>query len=237
MQKGFALLWILVGVIVVAGIAGGAYYLGRQASPKQQTQNPVITSEATPAPIDETTNWKTYQDQKNLFEFRYPDTWEDTYGVCCLKIVAEYDLLPFQKDYDPKSGVAAPVNTKEEFVEQKSMVGKGLLPPEYETESRLIKSLKVDDKNAVQYYSLSLSGGAYSIRTTIFTDQLRINLNRTLTLKIIDKPLEENPAIMTMDNEQSIIRLDELASGKFSEEVGEEIKEHNLVLSTFRFLE
>jgi len=40
-QKGFLLIWILIGVIVVAG---GAYYLGRQAIPKS-LPNTVITSE------------------------------------------------------------------------------------------------------------------------------------------------------------------------------------------------
>lgn len=238
-QKGFAVLWMLVTVLVTAGVTGGAFYLGRVITQKPEPQN-IVTSQAQPETTiidDKIANWGTYRDEKHKFEFRYPKSWIDNYGEDLAGfVIAEYDLLPSQKDYDPKSGMPAPINTKEEFLEQKSIIEKGILPPEYASESRLIKSLKISGKPAVQYYSLSLSGGVYLIKTTVFTNQLRIDINKTLPLNTIYKPSEENSAIMTMDDVQSIIRLDELADGKFNREVEKVIQEYNLALSTFKFL-
>lgn len=49
MQKGFAPIIILVGILVIATI-GGAFYLDRQAVPKPaQPQNPVATPQITPS--------------------------------------------------------------------------------------------------------------------------------------------------------------------------------------------
>lgn len=46
MQKGFAPIIILVGIVVLAGVAGGAYYFGKSQAPKPQLPNPVVTSQA-----------------------------------------------------------------------------------------------------------------------------------------------------------------------------------------------
>lgn len=43
MQKGQILIFVLVGILVIVGIAGGAYYLGRQTN-KPQLQNQLINS-------------------------------------------------------------------------------------------------------------------------------------------------------------------------------------------------
>lgn len=82
MQKGQGLIFIIVGILVTALIAGGAYYLGRSTSPKPSA-NPVVTSTATPfsTPLstetlvkmdDETTHWKTYTNTQLGFEMKYP---------------------------------------------------------------------------------------------------------------------------------------------------------------------
>lgn len=76
MQKGQILIWIIVGAMVIA-VAGGAYYLGRSTSPKpsatttvtSQTPQPTPTSSSIP---DETTNWKTYANEKFKISFKYP---------------------------------------------------------------------------------------------------------------------------------------------------------------------
>lgn len=66
MQKGFVLVLILVGVLIIAAIGGGAYYLGtRKPSVSVPSPVPVATSPAstqrgeqtpqsTPSPVDET---------------------------------------------------------------------------------------------------------------------------------------------------------------------------------------
>lgn len=93
MEKGQTVLWIMVGVLIIAGIAGGAYYLGKSTTPKSSPA-PVVTSpaatqrgeqtsqsspikDASPAPTGagETANWKTYTDNIDNFTVRYPQSW------------------------------------------------------------------------------------------------------------------------------------------------------------------
>lgn len=64
-QKGSSPLFTILGIILVIGIAGGAYYFGKTQIPKPQPYNPVVVSQTpqpTPIPYasDETANWKTY---------------------------------------------------------------------------------------------------------------------------------------------------------------------------------
>lgn len=50
-ERGFAPVIILVGVLLLAGVAGGGYYFARISPSKPQPQNPVITSQTlTPSP-------------------------------------------------------------------------------------------------------------------------------------------------------------------------------------------
>ena len=78
MQKGQGLILVIVGLVIVAAIAGGSYYFGK--SQVSKPQNPVVTSQ-TPQPTiipvaspsatpDETTNWKTYT--STGYAFKYP---------------------------------------------------------------------------------------------------------------------------------------------------------------------
>lgn len=53
-QKGFSSLFIILGIILAIGIAGGAYYFGKSQSAKPEalpSPNPVVTSRATLAPL------------------------------------------------------------------------------------------------------------------------------------------------------------------------------------------
>ena len=75
MTKGFSGIFVLIGVLVIAAIAGGAYFFGTQ---KSQTSTPPITSEVSkPTPTtdvsDETANWKTYTKEKLVFKI--PSDW------------------------------------------------------------------------------------------------------------------------------------------------------------------
>lgn len=89
-QKGQTLIFLLVGVLIIATIAG-AFYLGRSSTPKS-SPNPQATSQ-TPSPTQdasheptssaETANWKTYTNDK--FSFKYPTEWyfmtaQENYG-------------------------------------------------------------------------------------------------------------------------------------------------------------
>lgn len=88
MQKGFSAVFLLVGVLVIALIAGGAFYIGRNTVPApqndsiqkaqiNQTSNPTPeASSKQPEPSsvsDETTGWKTYSNAN--YSFKYPADW------------------------------------------------------------------------------------------------------------------------------------------------------------------
>lgn len=94
MQKGFAPLIIILGILVILGIAGGAFYLGRSTI-SNPSPTPAVTSQITPplnpstnpAPTGsgETDNWKTYTNTQAGISFKYPNNW----------IVEPYDIPGF----------------------------------------------------------------------------------------------------------------------------------------------
>lgn len=74
-QKGFTPIILLIGLVLVIGIAGGAYYFGK-------TQNPIITPQTTPnsspttSPTpDGTTNWLRLSNNSCSLLLLYPPTW------------------------------------------------------------------------------------------------------------------------------------------------------------------
>ncbi len=77
-EKGFASILIILGIILFASIAGGAYYLGISKN-KSQTQSPLTTptpqltliQEGTSNP-DETSNWKKYINKNLQYQISYP---------------------------------------------------------------------------------------------------------------------------------------------------------------------
>ncbi len=104
MQKGFAPILILVGILVIIGVAGGAYYFGKSQVSKSQLPNPVVASQ-TPQPTtapqpssasDETANWKTYTNDYWKFQFQYPPTWALLPGYKPTDI--SFDIINF--DYE-----------------------------------------------------------------------------------------------------------------------------------------
>ncbi len=89
-QKGFAPIIILVGILVIVAVAGGAYYFSKSQSVKPETTsspNPALTSQTPqpsavsqtiPSPTTlssnlDTASWKTYS-YKNI-SFQYPNDW------------------------------------------------------------------------------------------------------------------------------------------------------------------
>lgn len=82
-QKGQFSILILVGILVVATIATGAYFLGK--SGKSESTKVVTQPQLTPAPaevpieeIEEISNWKTYTNSKYGYSVKYPETWKIT---------------------------------------------------------------------------------------------------------------------------------------------------------------
>lgn len=83
-QKGFALILILVGILVLAGIVGGAYFLGKsnKTEPVKVVSTPQVTAHPTSQPTSvpqasasgDMTNWKTYTNSKYNFSIQYPPT-------------------------------------------------------------------------------------------------------------------------------------------------------------------
>lgn len=79
MQKGFVQ-FIVLGVVILAIVAAGAFYLGKQISKQPVSsqpgkQNQVVTSQSTPSStsvVDETANWKTYTNTKFGIKFEHP---------------------------------------------------------------------------------------------------------------------------------------------------------------------
>lgn len=81
-QKGQTGVLILIGILIIALVAGGAYYFGRQTGPKLQTTPTPNASPANASPVPngtgETANQKTYTTTKYGYLFKYPTNWKVT---------------------------------------------------------------------------------------------------------------------------------------------------------------
>lgn len=249
-QKGFAPILIVLILALVASVGGFLVY--SNYSNKRTKVDQIQQTQSTPAPKKteeasnsaDTTNWKTYRNEKYKFEFKYPKSWileqswrtrpaehiEDS--LCCLSMDGEYEKLPTTYNPNEYMGTEIGINTKADFIRHKKLVDDGKVPPDYE--SRFIKALKIGEINAVQRFTFPM-GSSYRIETTLFTHQIRINIYQELPVKSIAKPLESHRGWMETDMDKSLIRLDEITDGKFNQEIEGVVREHNTVLSTFKF--
>lgn len=79
MQKGQVLIFLIIGILIIAGVGGYVIYTNYSNNRSRITpsQNPVIISQTpqpTPSPSpDETANWKIYTN-KDIY-FKYPSDW------------------------------------------------------------------------------------------------------------------------------------------------------------------
>ncbi len=119
MQKGQTPVLILVGILIIIVVAGGAYFLGKSANSKPSS-TPVVTSQspqpalipqstpdASPAPTGagETTNWKIYTNSEYGFSFKYPSNWKYEPNPAFPTTIAffEVGVTPIHHDGDTKS--------------------------------------------------------------------------------------------------------------------------------------
>lgn len=91
-QKGLVPIIILLGILILVGVAGGAYYLGysgkseptKVVSQLQPTSQPTSVQQATTSA--DISNWKTYNDDRYNFTFQYPENLTTEKGVLPQKI-------------------------------------------------------------------------------------------------------------------------------------------------------
>lgn len=123
MQKGQTGILILVGILIIVGVAGGAYYLGKSSTlklssapvaPYQAPQpTPPTSSDANrepsgsavspkPSGAGEIANWKTYTNKDYKFLIKYPSNmvYEEPVNDTYLLLVAFRDpTIPIWSDY------------------------------------------------------------------------------------------------------------------------------------------
>lgn len=173
MQKGFGIIFLLIGILVIT-VAGGAFYLGRQTTPKP-SPNPVITSQTpqptsaltpnTPSPApttpDQTVNWKTYTNSTYKFLIKYPSNWiSENYTPADSRI-------PYLYNPDNKYDIQFGYNKDEPSVISE-MTGKPMVTDLSNYKLTTINGIKVyvnnnlqgDDGNYMKYY-FQISDGEY----------------------------------------------------------------------------
>jgi hypothetical protein len=72
MQRGFAVIYLLIGIVLILAF-GGVYYLGKTSNLPSPISNPVVTPK--PTSINETANWKTYTNNDLGYVLKYPANW------------------------------------------------------------------------------------------------------------------------------------------------------------------
>lgn len=75
-RRGFAAPFVLIGILLLLLIVGGAYYLGKSSLPAgAPLPSPASTAISTPTPstTDPTANWKTYTNSENGYTIKYPN--------------------------------------------------------------------------------------------------------------------------------------------------------------------
>lgn len=210
MQKGFSVILILVAVVILVAIAGGAFFLGRQTSPAQtisspspvpSQQVPVETpKQVSPSPVDETANWKTYTSTNANFSFKYPSEWPlvnipkfDQCSVCI-------EGLTFSHNYNSNSSdlnIATILVFKEENI--KSLDDYVKIHVKGDQSKVNLQYTNVGGEKAVSYklsggipplpvieYAVFKNGLYYIIR---LEDSVETNKNKSKNQELFDKML------------------------------------------------
>lgn len=134
-QKGFAPLFILVGILILGVIGGGIYYLGKSATTKPLSQNPIVSQAtqltSTPLPSetsvkegDETASWQTYTNDALGIKFSYPPVY--SYKDTCADVQEPFFICGYLKDSSGHAVVATMAMTDDANL--CGMTGSLLLP-------------------------------------------------------------------------------------------------------------
>lgn len=67
-QKGFAGIYLLIGVLILVSLGGGYYFI-KSKIPQPQSQTSAVMK------ADETANWQTYTNPTYAYSVKYPPTW------------------------------------------------------------------------------------------------------------------------------------------------------------------
>jgi len=71
-------MWMILGLLIILGLIGGAYYLGAKSKQANISATEMKTSpsvvKASPTPKSQV-GWKTYADKQYGFSFQYPSNW------------------------------------------------------------------------------------------------------------------------------------------------------------------
>lgn len=181
MQKGQTPVLILVGILIIMAVAGGAYYLGKSQAPKPKPQNSVVTSQtpqSTPISFltpDLTINWKQYLGSD--FTFKYPSSW--TFGASDPTYISLLD----PKYSDPNCRGDCPVFTID-FHVQKNLNNLDLetiIQNNYKSVAGLtgdynkVKTEDFTDKNGVHYKkAIGIPGGGFYQLYTLKNNKIYI---------------------------------------------------------------
>src|SRR5689334_6215595 len=95
MQRGQALIYLLIGVLILGAI-GGAYYFGKHSSSQSSPASIYQTSQPNSATsADETANWKTYTNSLGNYLIKIPTGWEiDDHQGSFIGLPGEALLIP-----------------------------------------------------------------------------------------------------------------------------------------------
>jgi len=97
-RKGFVPILILIGIVIIISVVGGAYYFSKKSLNPTAT-NPAITkvlsSPITTTAPDETTIWKTYKNEKHNYSISYPPSFELLKGSVPISELSKLDNVSF----------------------------------------------------------------------------------------------------------------------------------------------
>lgn len=171
-QKGFAPIVTILGIIVIFGAVGGAYYFGQSSTklPASSSQVPVATSQTpisptqpiakttispTSAIVDETANWKIYQNEIYKFSLKYPDVYK-----------TDVSEAPDNQTHENVSSLRllGPVSTVEIFAENNNS---GLSLSDWVTkyaklDTKNAKSITIDNQSGYRFIGNNM-GAVYSL--------------------------------------------------------------------------